>query len=112
MDDRDCLYQLLNNIKNRNCLDTLIHGDAEVRKQLERKRRDMGGLGVYNSPYQPLTYERNRLRLYGSESVVTDEWVHSWVGREDEYCKLRVNDKESRVIPDEGYWKWIPDNPF
>jgi len=113
MDDRDCLYQLLNNIKNRNCLDTLIHGDEEVRKQLERKRRDMGG---YPVSYHPLTYEGRSIRIYGvgssSEFVVTDEWVHSWVGREDEYCKLRVHDKESRVIPDEGYWKWVSDNPF
>ena len=108
-DDRDRLYQLLDNIKNRNCLDTLIHGDAEVRKQLERKIIDYGGMPL---SYQPLTYERNRLRFHGSEYVVTDEWIHSWAGREDEYCKLRVNDKESRVIPDEGYWKWIPDNPF
>ena len=118
MDDRDCLYQLLNNIKTRNCLDTLIHGDAEVRKQLERKTStplptlDMGGLGAYHVSYQPLTYERNRHQFDGSEFVVTDEWIHSWAGREDEYCKLRVNDKESRVIPDEGYWKWISDNPF
>ena len=106
MDDRDCLYQLLDNIKNRNCLDTLIHGDAEVRKQLERKIIDYGGRP---RSYQPLTYERNMHRPYGSGYVVTDLWIHSWAGREDEYCRLSVNDKESRVMPDEGYWKWISD---
>ena len=62
--------------------------------------------------YQPLKYVSSSLQFDGSEFVVTDEWVHSWVGREDEYCKLRVNDKESRVIPEEGYWKSISDNPF
>jgi len=108
-DDRDCLYQLLNNIRNSNCLDTLIHGDAEARNQLARKVREMSG---YLPSYTPLRYDRASFQFSNVGYEFKAVWLHSWTGREGEYCSLAVDDKESRVIPDEGYWRWMSDNPF
>ena len=110
IDDKDCLYRLLDSIKNRNCLDTLIHGDAEVRKRLEEKP-DFIGLGPF---YVPLTYVGTGLQFYGSGYAGgyagAGEWIHSWAGREGEFCELAVHDKESRVIPPKGSWQWVTDS--
>jgi hypothetical protein len=97
IDDRDCLYRLLDSANNRNCLETLVHGDAEVRKRLKQKP-DLGGLGSF---YEPLTY---------SAGFGIGKWSHSWAGNGDEFCRLTVHDKESRVIPPEGSWQWVSDS--